>query len=264
MTNDSLLHRWRDRARDFAQRLGHEVGDFITNHSEERPANRLLCLCPRCGRRVIVSFDADALQNGDANAVLIEGSATFQECRPNALRVIESKAWLLGESPTLLEPHLRRKLEELDYEHQERFDPGEFQPQRKRYLSDDGLLALQWHLRDFPQWPISQDNKQSVWGTVEVLQVVSEDDLMPARYIGPVINPNESEDEEDWLVVPLETDETGFAYRDDEGQWRFKRDDGTTGFRVNQSDFLLQRPFLDLDEDGPGQRLSPDNPQLYP
>lgn len=270
MTVETPLRAWRDRAKSYAERLGHQIGDFITDHYQAQPAQRLLCVCLKCGGRVIVVFDARALQDGAEDAVSIEGAATFFECRPDALCALESKAWLLGESPTLLETRLRRAIEELVFEDQERFDPGEFQPQRKRWLSDDGMLALQWQLRELPQWPISPDNRQNAWGIVEFSHIVREADLMPALYRGEYLNPNldasgnPDADEENWWCDPLESNETGFAYRDDDERWRFKRKNGTTGFFVNRSDIVFQRLWLDFDETEQSAESNPNDPQQYP
>ncbi len=260
MTLDTQLREGRERAKLYAARCGHEIGDFLSDRYGEEEAQRLFCLCLKCGRRILVSV-VDDEESGEG-ILVIEGAATFKPCEPNGLRVLEGKAWLLGHAPLLLETRLSRAIEQLGDDEQARFNPGEFQPHYQRWLSDDGLLALQWKMRDEPTWPISDDNRQSVWGVVELRVLVDEEELMPTRYVGPHLNPNDSDDEEEWLTEPLQTEERGLAYRDDEENWRFKRADGTTGFFVSLRDLVFERPWLDI-EQGPTS-VEPNDANQYP
>lgn len=264
MTLDAQLREGRERAKIYAARGGHEIGDFLSDRFGDEEAQRLFCVCLKCGRRALVCVVED--EESGESIVVIEGAATFKLCEPDALRALEGKAWILGHTPLLLETRLSRAIEELGDEDQARFDPGEFQPHYQRWLSDDGLLALQWKLRDESTWPISDDNRQSVWGVVKMHVLVDEDDLMPARYVGPRLDLNEpNTDEEEWLIEPLETEEQGLAYRDDEEQWRFKRIDGTTGFFVSLRDLVFERPWLDIEPDEDGRSsVDPTDTTQYP
>ena len=266
MTLDTQLREGRERAKLYALRNGHEIGDFLSDAFGDEEAERLFCVCLKCGRRALVCVVED---EADEDSILvIEGAATFKPCEPDALRVLEGKAWILGHTPLLLETRLSRVIEELGEEDQARFDPGEFQPYYGRWVSDDGLLALQWKIRDEPTWPISDDNRQSVWGAVELRVLVDEEELMPARYIGPRLDPNEpgeDDEEEEGQVEPLEPEESGLAYRDDEDQWRFKRVDGSTGFFVSLRDLVFERPWLDVEPDEQGRTsVDPNDATTYP
>lgn len=263
MTLDAQLREGRERAKSYTARCGHEIGDFLSDGFGDEEAQRLFCVCLKCGRRAVV-FVVEDEASGES-ILVIEGAATFKPCEPDALRALEGKAWILGHTPLLLETRLSRAIEELGEGDQGRFDPGEFQPHYGRWLSDDGLLALQWTIRDEPTQPISDDNRQSVWGTVELRALVNEDDLMPARYTGPHLDPNDAIDDDEWLVEPLEPEERGLAYRDDEDNWRFKREDGTTGFFVSPRDLVFERPWLDVEPDeSERSSVDPNDAAFYP
>ena len=216
------IGKMKDEARTHAHRQGHQLCGFISNGREPES---FLAGCNKCGMRVVVQPEETAY---------IEGEATIRKCDGDSLRALETKAWLLGESALLLEKRLEREMAALAESWQDRFYPGEFQPEWKRWVSDDGMVAVQWKLRNDPESPIDEDNPQSLLGVVEFVTLIGDEQLRPGLYIGPRLNPNGTEDEEEWWCIPLETDETGFGYQDDCGNWRFKRPDGTTGFYVEE------------------------------
>ncbi len=167
--------------------------------------------------------------------ICIEGAATVRACDGDSLRGVEGKVWLLGESYDLLKAHLQATIDALPEYLNSCFYPGEFQFERKRWCSDDGMFALQWRRRDDPSSPISEDNRQAAAGITDVVTLLDEAEFQPAQYVGPWLNPNGTEDEDEWWHEALETGEKGLAYQDDLGRWRFKRVEGSVGYRVEES-----------------------------
>ncbi|MBV9471161.1 MAG: hypothetical protein JO316_25630 [Abitibacteriaceae bacterium] len=225
MEVDKAVEKLLDDARSYAHRQGHQLMPFKSDGHEPEG---YLSGCNKCGMRVEVR---------PQTRLLIQGDATVQACagkRPEL--VAQTRAWIVGESYTELEKLLDESYYQLSAELQERFYFGEYQLEQKRFVSENGFLALQWKLRAQPTEPISEENPQPIKGVVELVTLLSDDVLMPAIYRGAIQNPNESEDEGEWEMVPLLPDERGFGYRDDLGQWRFKREDGYLGFYVLKKD----------------------------
>jgi hypothetical protein len=237
MQYDTIKRKLEDEARHYAHRNQHQLTPLISDGRE--PQSWFAC-CTKCGMRVMVRPD---------HGIRLEGAATVQPCDQNALRLLEAKAWVIGESAELLWQRLEQVRQKLVPAQQDRFWPGEFQPEHYRFVSDDGLIALVWKLRAVPDQPIHDGNRQSKTGIVEMVTLVEPEAMFAARYIGEGNDPNDPDDEGEWAYVPLETGELGFAYQDDLGYWRFKRADGTIGFYVEEHEleFLSEAAGVDAD-----------------
>lgn len=274
-----------DHIHDIAARFGHEIGGIVhirptallygAPHSRaadtlhgNRPAleqplpacSPVFCGgCRNCGMRCWILA-------GEKRP--LSGALFSTPCDADALRAVETRAYLIGESRTALEIVLQNEIDTLSAHHAEAFDPGEFDYLRQRWLSSDGTLALQWSLRWDPFMPIDEENAQSYLGLTRLIQVIPDSVLMPATYEGPGINPNVSDDEEDWLFDPLETGEAGVAYRDDLGRWRFRREDGLLGFFIDPDHLRVHGPWLDLEHWATEPReediIHPDDSPFYP
>lgn len=214
-----------------AKRLDHDLTLFYP----EVDGPDQLAICQKCGGRITVNGHLEAL------AFACDGSK---------LRALESGAWLTGHTAPLLLERFERELKELPPSVARFFDPGEFDPPNQWLTSDDGVWRLSWLMREDPHLPISHDNPQTPGGLVDLQRMIKEDGFFPARYIGPLFNPNEFEDEALWDVLPLKPNTLGLAWecqgRDGKFRWRFRRLKGVTGYYVSDEDldFNLDRKDL--------------------
>jgi len=160
-----------------AKKLGHSLSSFYYETYEETMGAKRHAYCRRCGARLTLGGDLEALN-------------VRCQSQGNRLRAIESQAWLTGISPQLLLERLEQALEELSPDIARFFAPGDFNPDSEELLSNDGIWRLKWLLRDQDNLPISQDNPQSPTGMVELQRMVADKRLFPARYIGPRLNPD--------------------------------------------------------------------------
>jgi len=206
-----------------AKKRGHYLSPFYSETYEETMGAKQHACCQRCGARLTLGGDLEVL------------SVPCQS-QGNRLRAIESQAWLIGISPQLLLERLEQELEELPPDIARFFDPGDFDPDNEELVSNDGIWRLKWLLRDQDNLPIGEDNPQSPTGMVELQRMVADKRLFPARYIGPRLNPNISDDPELWIVQPLEPNTLGLAYRvkpmSGPVYWCFRRSQGVTGHYV--------------------------------
>lgn len=237
---DVIAHRKKAMLTE-AKRLVHQITPFESRASDTAQEADFYACCLDCGARLVLSGDYDGdFDCGEANL----NALTFS-CHPegNGLRALESQAWLLRLSPTLLLARFKRALEEEVPPHIRRFfDPGEFDPLGGFLRSDDQVWRLEWILREDPWMPIDEENPQGREGLVKLQRMVAEQRMRPARYVGPYLNPNIGRDKTLWEVMPLEPGELGWVYFSHEGgedqfgftpvQWRFRRSQGVTGYAI--------------------------------
>jgi len=238
---DVIQHRKKAMLAE-SKRLGHRLTPFKSRASDPAQEADLYACCLDCGARLVLSGDFDS---GDFDCGEAHLNALTFSCHPggNALRALESQAWLLSLSPTLLLKRFERALEEEVPPHIRRFfDPGEFDPLGGFLRSDDQVWRLEWILREDPWMPIDEENPQSREGLVKLQRMVAEHRMKPARYVGPYLNPNIGRDKTLWEVMPLEPGALGWAYFSHEGEedqfghtpirWRFRRTSGVTGYAI--------------------------------
>lgn len=205
--------------------LGHRLGPLYEHQGEGDPPN-LLGHCTTCGMRIAV----------DSRTATLSGDALSCPCDHDALRAVESSAWLTGQIPILLMRRFQQELEHLDESQRELFEAGEFQPGNYALVSRDGIWALRYEIRENPFEAISEDNRQGASGVVFTERQVEEEAMHWACYNGERLNPNGHENQELWEVIPLESGECGWSYRDRDGFSRFRRDDGVFGYHVGLND----------------------------
>jgi len=237
---DVIQHRKKAMLAE-SKRLGHRITPFESRASDPAQEADLYACCLDCGARLVLSGD----YSGDFNCGEAGLNALHFSCNPggNGLRALESQAWLLRLSPTLLLKRFERALEDEVPPHIRRFfDPGEFDPLGGFLRSDDQVWRLEWILREDPWMPIDEENPQSREGLVKLQRMVAEHRMKPARYVGPYLNPNIGRDKTLWEVMPLEPGALGWAYFSHEGKedqfghtpirWRFRRTSGVTGYAI--------------------------------
>ena len=214
----AFSHQARSEVWDTAFRSGHQMDCFLYDQSSHISWS----YCLACGRRTKI----------DGKTQSCSADGLDSPCQPNALKALESWAILIGEIPGLLEKRLQAEFNVLGDSMREQFLHGSMQLEKRRLVSRDGILALVWKLREFPDQPIGRNNPQTPQGLVEMKRLVPELALRKGRYVGPRFNPNGTEDRALWTAIPLETNERGWIYRDDIGQARFRREDGIVGYIV--------------------------------
>jgi hypothetical protein len=220
--NPSFKTKAIEASRLQSRYLGHRLGPLYEHQCEGDPPH-LLGHCTVCGMRVSV----------DSRTSSLSGQALTNLCDHNALRAVESSAWLIGQIPILLMRRFQQELEHSDESQRELFEQGQFQPGNYALLSRDGVWALRYEIRQNPLEPIADDNRQSATGVVFTEREVEAKAMRWARYCGARINPNGHENEELWEVYPLEHGECGWFYQDREGFHRFRRDNGVVGYYVD-------------------------------
>lgn len=224
-----------EAARLQARYQGHRLSPLHDNAGDPR---RLLGHCLDCGMRVEIDHSKRHLC----------GDALLQPCDHNGLRRIESRAWLISKIPSLMLRRFHEELERLSDEERALFEDGDFQPDNLALVSRDGIWALRYEMRDNPFEPISEDNRQSAEGITFIEREIPATALRWARYTGPRLNPNGHENEEQWLVLPLEPQEIGWTYQDRLGCQRFRREDGVIGYYIGYADFTLEDKPTQQDE----------------
>lgn len=80
----------------------------------------------------------------------------------------EQMAIAIGNSRTKLRARLLRALSILNSVIRAGFRNARFDFEGKRLISDNGKVALQWHVRDLPDQPESYVNQQTTTGTVHL------------------------------------------------------------------------------------------------
>lgn len=83
----------------------------------------------------------------------------------------EEKAKRLGENRRELFSRLMEARAKLVGWYRKQFKNPLYQFEDKRLVSDEGELALQWQVRDFPDSPISPRNQQTSVGSVYLVNL---------------------------------------------------------------------------------------------
>ncbi len=231
--NTSMRRQMIDDARAQATSLGHRLSRFHepeVQHVDylgfvEAPKHRLLAVCQKCGREV-------ELPAG-------QGEALYMDCDPDPADAAEGHARLMEQVPALLFPRLLAAAQAFPKDIALYFEPGQFDSCARHLLSNDGIWRLQWSLRQHPDRPIGPDNPQSAAGRVELHRLVAQRHVVPVRYIGPLLDPNISDDPQRQRVLFLQPGEVGLAVRIEhagysrpDDHWHFRRIGGGRAYRV--------------------------------
>jgi hypothetical protein len=83
----------------------------------------------------------------------------------------ETKAREIGNDPAALRHRLNVSKSCLVSDLRKQFGTGKFEFERKRLVSDDGELALQWSTRPRPDEPADYHNQQTSIGTVRCIML---------------------------------------------------------------------------------------------
>lgn len=213
-------------AQQSAAAKGHLLGEFV---SKQDAAMSITC-CMKCGMRVFV----EPASSNDSGGASISGDAVIASCDGNGERLVESRAWLLGEDRAALDQRLDQARKNLSPELAARFSYGQYDDEKPRVYSLDEMLALEWKLRAFPDEPISAQNPQYEDGVVELLTLVESQLLLPCTYQGPPISIGEE------IAPPLEaSNEEGYLYRGAFEWWCFKREKDSVAYPVDAADCVM-------------------------
>lgn len=93
---------------------------------------------------------------------------------PAILDSTEQQAVELSKDKKALRQRLMQARYVLRDDHRKLFRKRRFQFSKKRMVSDDGKLALQWRVRHSPNEPISYHNQQTSRGTVVCINIEKE------------------------------------------------------------------------------------------
>lgn len=91
---------------------------------------------------------------------------------------LEEQAIAVGNDRKALRARLNSTKSVLVTDLRKLFKESTFDFDNKRLVSGNGQIILQWKVRADPGSPISYHNQQTSQGTVEVLEVMSEDDFI--------------------------------------------------------------------------------------
>ncbi len=86
------------------------------------------------------------------------------------MQSLEEKATELGRDQKRLKKRLKIARDRLLNSVGKFFSPGTFDYKNKRWLSNDGSLALQWSVRKRPDEPINYENQQTSIGYVDCVK----------------------------------------------------------------------------------------------
>jgi hypothetical protein len=208
----------QEEARKEAESQGHQLLAKWTSDGFDPPT--YLCGCVKCGVSVEIAVETLELKD--------QGIVKSCEAVPHSENYI--KAWITGESYDLLMTRLSRAIKKTNALVLERFwDVDEnivdYDYNTKRWFSSDGRLAMQWWMRKDPDAPISDENPQTATGFVDIVTLVSDDEMQPVKYVGPTYREHQDQ-------VPLEPDTQGLAYLDGDAVWRFRREKGNSAYIV--------------------------------
>jgi hypothetical protein len=218
-----------EAARLQSRYLNHSLTPLY-EYTPEGEETQLLGHCTNCGMRV----------NVDSARRSLHGEGLHLPCDHNSLRCIESRAWIISKNPALMMRRFEQELEQFDEAQRALFEDGDFQPLNYALFSRDGVWSLRYEVRELPDEPIGEDNRQSAGGIVTLEREVPDESMQWSRYIGPRLNPNGHENSQFWLVLPLESGEYGWGYWDSQAQWRFRREDGVVGYYVSHRDCVIE------------------------
>lgn len=117
------------QATDFqARKFGHHLTRFF-----DQPFSQRFCACCRhCGMSVTLGRES------------VYGEALYQQCDHDADRLLQTRLELIDNTPDLMLKRLSVEAQHLSTALRRVFEPGEFQPERDRLLSDDGVWELRW------------------------------------------------------------------------------------------------------------------------
>lgn len=117
------------QAADFqARKFGHHLTRFF-----DQPFSQRFCACCRhCGMSVTLGRES------------VYGEVLYQQCDHDANRLLQTRLEMIDNTPDLLLKRLSVEAQRLEPALRRVFDPGEFQPERDRLLSDDGVWELRW------------------------------------------------------------------------------------------------------------------------